>query len=560
MNTSMYVRGAHAEADADLPLAGTFAGRRLTEADPMVGTFGGTMMTEADPMLGTFDGSVMAGTFDESVMAGTFDESVMAGSFESVMSDKADEYASNQSFRNTRAVLARSPTSTCDRQKLACRAGVAAMILVTCVGLMVALHGNSPGSQQTSLVPTSLRPVKRKAQVVTVVQPVEPVVPAVDTTTIVQDDDWTERAVNCYPGSGGEVVLLDGTDGSGPDAHVPGLSLEECKSLCNAQEKCEAVVFTTNAFPSRCYGRAIVDADKCVPFGQDYIMEFKTSRTKHIPDGMSDGSWCQASLPDDFNLNTCNSVGAPLEVKILTYNLYWWNLFGVHHGAHGSAGQLIASAAEKSKAFDLMGFQECQDISRVLTDAGMRDEFGTVVGPHSIALAYRKASWTALEHGVEDVAEDRKDQWYGRRSVVWVRLQHASTGRTIFFMNHHGPLPVNSGGVCGGAATVYNVLKVAKDNMDSGDVVILTGDFNSDSHSLEIQLMRQRIHEVATGTVFNGIDHVFSNCAGLALQRGMVPGLETRELAGGAGATVVETRDLGSGGSDHHAIEAVVSL
>jgi endonuclease/exonuclease/phosphatase family metal-dependent hydrolase len=302
-----------------------------------------------------------------------------------------------------------------------------------------------------------------------------------------------------------------------------------------------------------------VDATKCRP-SDEYFTEFKASRTKPIPDAISDGSWCQASLPDNFNLNTCNSIGAPLEVKILTYNLYWWNLFGIHHGAGGSAGKLIASATKNSKAFDLMGFQECEDINRVLKDAGMKDEYETVVGPHSIAVAYRKASWTALKHGVVDVAEDRRDQWYGRRSVVWVRLQHASTGRTVFFMNHHGPLPVNSGGMCGAAATVYNILKVAKDNMGSDDVVILTGDFNSDSNSLEVQLMRQRIHEVVGGTVFNGIDHVFSNCAGIALQKGTVPELETRELAGGAGATVVETRDLGSGGSDHHAIEAVVSF
>jgi len=376
----------------------------------------------------------------------------------------------------------------------------------------------------------------------------------------VQDDDWAKRDVNCYPWFGGEVVLLNGTVGSGPSANVPGLSLEECKSLCVAQDNCEAVVFTTVARPSRCYGRAIVDATKCRP-SDEYFTEFKASRTKLIPDAISDGPWCQASLPDDFNLNTCNSIGAPLEVKILTYNLYWWNLFGVRHGADGSAGKLIASAAEKSKAFDLMGFQECEDISRVLNDAGMEDEYETIVGPHSVALAYRKATWTALDHGVVDVAEDRKDQWYGRRSVVWVRLKHASTGRTVFFMNHHGPLPVNSGGMCGGAATVYNVLKVAKDNMASDDVVILTGDFNSDSNSLEIQLMRQRMHEVVGGTVFNGIDHIFSNCAGPAPQRGMaVSGIEHGVLAGGAGGTVVETHDLGSGGSDHHAIEAVVSL
>merc|ERR1719188_1569160 len=45
-------------------------------------------------------------------------------------------------------------------------------------------------------------------------------------------------------------------------------------------------------------------------------------------------------------------------IKVLSYNLYWWNLYDVHKGRDDSAAKLIASSHE-SKPFDLMGFQEC---------------------------------------------------------------------------------------------------------------------------------------------------------------------------------------------------------
>merc|ERR1712048_682991 len=114
-----------------------------------------------------------------------------------------------------------------------------------------------------------------------------------------------------------------------------------------------------------------------------------------------------------------------------------------------------------------------------------------------------------------------------------VRLQHKQTGKTMFVMNHHGPLPIPSGGKCGGKATAYNMLRKIAENADAQDFIVLTGDFNANGHSHTVWSLERYMHRIFTGSAIGGIDHFFSNCGG---------------------AHVVETRNLGNGGSDHDAL------
>lgn len=120
-----------------------------------------------------------------------------------------------------------------------------------------------------------------------------------------------------------------------------------------------------------------------------------------------------------------------------------------------------------------------------------------------------------------------------------MRLQHKSSDMTLFFMNHHGPLSVNSGGACGGKATAHNLLKAMAKNGKPGDVLVLVGDFNANAASRTVQGLWTHLTHVYNSVSFGGVDNIFSN----------VPR-----------SAVVETKDLGSGGSDHHAISATISL
>lgn len=223
---------------------------------------------------------------------------------------------------------------------------------------------------------------------------------------------------------------------------------------------------------------------------------------------------------------------------MLTYNLFWWNLFGLKKGNGNSAGNLIRSNMQPLP-FDFMGFQECEDPAQVLGPVDLMADYEAFQGGHAICMAYHKRSWTLLAKGEAEVAEDMKQRYYGRRGSQWMRLRHTATGTGAFFLNHHGPLAINSGGVCGGQATAYNLLHVIAANAQAGDLVILVGDFNANAAGLTVQGLWPHLVHVFNGDSFGGVDNIFTNAQA---------------------SSIIRTENLGNGGSDHNAIAAVVGL
>ena len=102
-------------------------------------------------------------------------------------------------------------------------------------------------------------------------------------------------------------------------------------------------------------------------------------------------------------------------------------------------------------------------------------------------------------------------------------------------MNLHGPLPVNTGGLCGGEALAYNLLKIIGTKANKEDLLILVGDFNQDSSNEAIKSLQKKFNRVYTGYSFGGVDSIFSNCP------------------------AVQTKNLGNGGSDHDALSVTFS-
>lgn len=241
--------------------------------------------------------------------------------------------------------------------------------------------------------------------------------------------------------------------------------------------------------------------------------------------------WCTGEEPEaGFTLRQdCgNSTGNGTDVKVLSYNLYWWNLFGNHRGRNRSAGRLIA----RNGLFDIMGFQECEDVRRVLRDGGVAGSYDVLVGPGATAMVYNNATWELLDKGESYIAEDQRSQYFGLRAVQWARLQHTASNKTVFAANHHGPLPVNSGGLCGPQATAYNLLSVIRANAQEDDVVLLLGDFNADYRSGTQRALMGYLNRIAHFWV----DAIFSSCPYRRAWR------------------------LGRGGSDHQAILAHFSM
>jgi len=237
------------------------------------------------------------------------------------------------------------------------------------------------------------------------------------------------------------------------------------------------------------------------------------------------------------------SIKKQFKVKVLSYNLFWWKLFDKMKGNGGSAGHLINDTIGDTP-YDFMGFQECNEPYQVLWAAGLDKQYAAKHTWSNMCIAYRKKTWELLDAGHEVVAQDAHwggpGQNYGQRMAMWMRLRHKENGQIVFFMNHHGPLPLSSGGDWGGPTTARKLLNVIRRNATDGDAVIFVGDFNSNLESMTIKQLNCRLLRVISGTAPEpGLDHIFTN-------------IDEPQ--------VIDKRVLGMGGSDHHAIMATFDL
>jgi len=200
------------------------------------------------------------------------------------------------------------------------------------------------------------------------------------------------------------------------------------------------------------------------------------------------------------------SDAPPVHVRALTCNL-------AAVPADESGSSAFASMP------DFVGFQECRDLSKVLIDLNLKGKYTAIQGPHSLAMAFASADWESLGSGAADVAVDEAEQFKEARGVQWVRLSHKKTGKVVFFMNHHGPLRVNSGGRAGSPATAGSIVKTAFRKVEAEDAVILVGDFNAQPGSQTVRELERFMPRVAPLAEYDGLEHIFSPLQLVASER-----------------------------------------
>merc|ERR1712039_869803 len=148
-------------------------------------------------------------------------------------------------------------------------------------------------------------------------------------------------------------------------------------------------------------------------------------------------------------------------------------------------GQGFAKIYEKVKnggdgPFDLIGFQECDNVAQIIGGAGSTGRFDYYDAPGDAKMAWDNQKYVKIGGpGSVWIASDQ----YGNRYMDWVRLRVIATGQTIFFANTHGPL--NGCGTDLG----QNYVNAINNNKDSADRVVLTGDFNCGSSTAAIQTL-----------------------------------------------------------------------
>jgi len=199
-----------------------------------------------------------------------------------------------------------------------------------------------------------------------------------------------------------------------------------------------------------------------------------------------------------------DNVGA-VRVVVASYNLYWWNV-----RRHRRWSQLHGRIRGE-RPFDLIGFQECEDVASVVRSSGLRGfQYHQGPSPNPCPIAWNSAVFSKLgSPGHRWVAKDR----WGDRWITWVRLRHIATGAAVLFVNTHGPL-----GQCG-RTLGNNWADGVRANMRAGDVVFMTGDYNCGTGSGAMNVIKGMLTEAVDG----GIDQILTN-TGRVVSGGTRPG------------------------------------
>jgi hypothetical protein len=295
--------------------------------------------------------------------------------------------------------------------------------------------------------------------------------------------------------------------------HIPGnLTINAngscCPRLC--QVRCVQIVRPESTFPQKGTPANISEDriakptdDMSIAKPEDATSQTFDCQTPDVPYAEWNAFWNVAQ--------PCTSIDL---IKVLTYQLFW-EMYSIGMGIGDGSSQLLV---EKGP-FDLIAFQECDDVDSILDNAGLNATYAAITAPHGLAIAYNKAVWSELSRGTEDVADDYVQPgelspvdrtWgghFGLRAVSWARLTHILTGKVVFFTNYHGPLPMDTGGRCGEAATAHHVLQVFYRNAQASDLKILAGDLNAGVQSFTQELLSMHMHRAAT----DGVDAIFTS-------------------------------------------------
>ena len=147
-----------------------------------------------------------------------------------------------------------------------------------------------------------------------------------------------------------------------------------------------------------------------------------------------------------------------------------------------------------------MGFQETENVGRVLADGGLNHDHNGQQFGSALAIAWDRNQFTPHEAGYEKIGSDRPGLW-GDRYMAWKRFTHHATGKKVWFATLHGPLPFETGGATGNHATTQKILDIKNRSSHAGDLTIIVGDFNSNygaSNSNIIALLSQQMDRVRT--------------------------------------------------------------
>ncbi|CAE7470540.1 unnamed protein product [Symbiodinium necroappetens] len=254
----------------------------------------------------------------------------------------------------------------------------------------------------------------------------------------------------CWDGVGG-LVEEEGNE----VGKLETASLEECERACNGNDACKSVTF-------------------CKSWGTCFLKDKRLSGTEDAQSNDHCGSYFKkpcGSAPISRPPWSGGGGGKKLKVRVVSYNLYWWNAFGQNPW---KSDHIIRNIKNKLKP-DSIGLQECDEPHTIRDRAGLEraSKFDGAQGIMVKPGAFRKG-----DSGSRDIQATGK---WGPRYVTWVELIDPKSDRTFWHFNTHWCVHNGNGRVCneevryGGAKHMLDVIKEKASDMP----VVITGDFNA---------------------------------------------------------------------------------
>merc|ERR1712137_819298 len=158
------------------------------------------------------------------------------------------------------------------------------------------------------------------------------------------------------------------------------------------------------------------------------------------------------------------------KIKVVSYNLYWWNAFGQNPWK----GEHVTDNIKNNLQPDVLGLQECDNPGLIEQRTGYvaASEFAGAQG-----VSVKPGMFRIGDRGTQDIQATGK---WGPRYVPWAQLTHSS-GRTFWHFNTHWCVHNGNGRTCD-ANTRYNgaknMLQIIRQKT-RGAPAIITGDFNA---------------------------------------------------------------------------------
>lgn len=251
---------------------------------------------------------------------------------------------------------------------------------------------------------------------------------------VVEASPWCYGALDAVAQSEGDSVST-----------LKDASLEDCKSACDGEEDCKSFTF--------CGGWAQCFMKKQVLTGQESTNSNEDCRSYYKKPA------CDAD---------------EMAVKVVSYNLYWWNAFGLKQNSWKKNG--ILNNIKSDLRPDTIGFQEC-DSPELLESRTHLQVASKFEGAQGIMVKPRR--FRILSTGSRDL--EATGHW-GTRYMTWAKLEDTRSQRHFWHFNTHWCVASNSSHVCDEETRYHGAKTMVKAifELAGKDPVLVTGDFNAE--------------------------------------------------------------------------------